>query len=312
VDELPQAFNPREGFIATANDNILGIPPGGYRRPIAYDWSARYRGDRVREVLRAGARFTVADFERLQHDDVSLLARSLVPELVAAARRRGGSVAERPEVRTLAAWDFRMAREGEAPLLFAAWAPAAARRANEARLPAEARAVLGGRADYEAAEAWLLGRPAPGVGSRGARDSAMLAALDDAVATLAERLGADRSAWVWGRVHQATFRHPLPHAAARAWDLGAVSRGGDGNTVYATSGGNFRQTAGASYRQVIDLADWDRSVATNVPGQSGQPGSEYYGNLLPLWGSDRYFPLLYSRAAVERATRHRLVLTPGR
>ncbi len=35
---------------------------------------------------------------------------------------------------------------------------------------------------------------------------------------------------------------------------------------------------GASYRQIMDTADWDRSVVTNVPGQSGQPESEFYGN----------------------------------
>ena len=40
---------------------------------------------------------------------------------------------------------------------------------------------------------------------------------------------------------------------------------------------------GASYREILDVADWDRSVATNVPGQSGQPESTFYGNLLPLW-----------------------------
>ena len=59
-------------------------------------------------------------------------------------------------------------------------------------------------------------------------------------------------------------------------------------------------------------ANWttDNSVATNVPGQSGQPGSEYYDNLLPLWEAYRYFPLVYSRAAVERETKHLLVLEP--
>ena len=36
-------------------------------------------------------------------------------------------------------------------------------------------------------------------------------------------------------------------------------------------------------------------MATNVPGQSGQPGSPFYGNLLPLWERGEYFPLAYSR-----------------
>ena len=46
--------------------------------------------------------------------------------------------------------------------------------------------------------------------------------------------------------------------------------------------------------------------------RSGQPGSEYYGNLLPLWAEGKYFPLVYSRAAVERETAHLLWLLPAR
>jgi penicillin amidase len=51
-------------------------------------------------------------------------------------------------------------------------------------------------------------------------------------------------------------------------------------------------------------------VATNVPGQSGQPGSRFYDNLLPLWTDYRYFPLAFSRAAVERETAAVLWLEP--
>jgi acyl-homoserine lactone acylase PvdQ len=67
---------------------------------------------------------------------------------------------------------------------------------------------------------------------------------------------------------------------------------------------------GASFREIIDLADWDRSVATSTPGQSGQPGSPHYGDLLPLWAEGRYFPLVFSREAVEANTVNRLVLQP--
>ena len=63
--------------------------------------------------------------------------------------------------------------------------------------------------------------------------------------------------------------------------------------------------------ELLDFADFDASVATNVPGQSGQPGSEYYDNLLSLWAQGRYFPLPFSRGAVERATAHVLTLAPA-
>jgi penicillin G amidase len=68
---------------------------------------------------------------------------------------------------------------------------------------------------------------------------------------------------------------------------------------------------GATFRQVIDLADFDRSIVTNAPGQSAQPGSPFYANLAEAFGAGTFFPLPYTRAAVEGAARHRLRLVPS-
>ena len=58
----------------------------------------------------------------------------------------------------------------------------------------------------------------------------------------------------------------------------------------------------------MDVADWDRSLVTNVPGQSAQPGSPYYNNLLPLWANDTYFPLVFSRTRVQQESAQKLLL----
>src|SRR5437867_1083706 len=60
-------------------------------------------------------------------------------------------------------------------------------------------------------------------------------------------------------------------------------RTGDGNTPNAaTHNRQFQQTNGASYRELFDLSDWDKGLATSTPGQSGQPGSPHYDDLLPM------------------------------
>jgi penicillin amidase len=115
-------------------------------------------------------------------------------------------------------------------------------------------------------------------------------------------------------LHYIKFRHALDQlpGAASVTDLGPLPRSGDGNTVGATGwyGGSFEQIAGASYREILDVADWDRSFAINTPGQSGQLGSPHYSDLLPLWQDWQYFPLSYSREAVEKNTTNELVLEP--
>ncbi|MEW5915075.1 MAG: penicillin acylase family protein [Gemmatimonadota bacterium] len=300
-EQLPRAFNPPSGFIATANHNIL---PPGYRTPLSYEWASRYRIDRVREVLSQNRRFSVDDFKQLQHDDYSKLAEALVPYLVNAARRFNKS--SRAEVQALATWNYRMSRDSRAALLFAAWAPSAGRRVLGTHNLGPAAQRLMNNPDYE----WLeneLRQPSRALGSERVRDSLLLVAVDDAVRTITERVGADRSKWVWGQVHVANFRHRL----TSRYDLPAVSRGGDGNTVYATGGPEFRQSSGASFREIIDLGDFDNSWVTHVPGQSADPRSKHYSDLLRLWGNDEYFPLVYSRSRVERETEAVLWLMPG-
>ena len=75
--------------------------------------------------------------------------------------------------------------------------------------------------------------------------------------------------------------------------------------------GDFRVTAGASFRMVVDVGEWDRGVCINAPGQSGDPRSPHYRDLAPLWAEGRYVPMLYTRRAVEAQARSRLVLQPA-
>ncbi len=122
--------------------------------------------------------------------------------------------------------------------------------------------------------------------------------LEKTVAALTADWGADWSQWRYGRGNQSGLAHMfLPD-----FDLPAVERPGGFGTVNAT---------GANFRRIIDLSDLDRSVATNAPGQSAQPGSPIYGNLIDYLGNGEYFPFLFSREAVEERVAPRLILQPG-
>lgn len=122
--------------------------------------------------------------------------------------------------------------------------------------------------------------------------------LNAALERLTAELGPDRSEWRHGRIHASE----LPHMVASQFDLPTVERPGGFGAVNAT---------GANFRRIIDLADLDRSVASNSPGQSAQPGSPFYGNLVENLGNGEYFPLLYTRGAVEERAAYRLMLQPA-
>jgi penicillin amidase len=128
-----------------------------------------------------------------------------------------------------------------------------------------------------------------------------------AMLDLEARLGPDADAWRWGALHRAAFAHPLDGLPG----AGPVPRGGgsdtDGNTTY---GADYLETVGATARLVLDVGDWDRSVAMNAPGQSGDPSDPHYRDLVGPWSRDESVPLVYTRAVVERFATRRIVLEP--
>lgn len=306
ASELPGAFNPARHFLATANNDIL---PPGYPHELGFDWGDPTRAQRIAEVLGAGGKFTIADFERLQYEEVSPLARELVKLL---GQARGVSPELRPWVDRLARWDGTVAKGSAAAALYEIWITKLGPAAFKARVPEKWLPLASDQVDRVTA---LLRDPKPewfGPDPRAGRDAVLLKSLEEAVVEAKKRLGPDPASWRWGELHAAAFRHVLGTGPKlqTLFNPPPVERGGDGYTLNVGVGPGFDVAHGASFREILDPGDWDRSVATNVPGQSGQPGSPHYADLLPLWAEGRYFPLLYSRKKIEAEATERLVLAP--
>jgi penicillin amidase len=306
VADLPQSFNPPSGYIATANHNIL---PPGYGRMLGYEWGAPHRFRRIVEMIEEGGPFTTADFERMQHDETSMPARQIVTWLNEALSFRG----VQPEADSaygtelLTRWDGTLAADSAAAAMYELWLPLLGKAAIVAAVaPAER-----GYYDPKSIDTTLrlLSSLDP------ARRAWVMTgtSLVEAWKVGAAKLGDDETKWRWGQLHQSRFEHPLATTPERKslFNLGPHPRGGDGTTPNATGGGAW-QTTGASFREVIDLSDWDRSTTINVPGESGQPGSPYYDNLYPLWAEGKYHPMLFSRKAIELNAAHRLTLVTVR
>lgn len=76
-----------------------------------------------------------------------------------------------------------------------------------------------------------------------------------------------------------------------------------------TGNGN-NQATGATFRIVADVSDWDKTMFTHSPGQSGDPRSPYYNNLFPSWAGDRHFPVYFSKERILSAAREKTRLVP--
>ncbi|MEZ5402936.1 MAG: penicillin acylase family protein [Bryobacteraceae bacterium] len=298
----PRKFNPPFGAIWTANHNIL---PEGYPHALGYEWAPPFRANRLEEIFRAQGVFDVPMLQRMQQDVMSHPAR-ILRSFVLQWQPKPGELPEREArvVRMIREWD--LDKRDYADRQNCCWLRTDSVEATiyevwSSLLPYYYYGDrLGARAPLFQTLVDFHGRP----------DTwALLRSLTAALDFLEQGLGEDMSHWQWGHLHTITFRHPVDR---KAFHRGPVSRPGDGNTVNSTSGGGFRQTNGASYRQILDVADWDRSVMTNVPGESGDPGSPFYDNLLEEWAGGGYHPMPYSRKAVEAAAAERVRLEPAR
>jgi penicillin amidase len=317
-ENLPHSYNPTDGFVATANNKMI---PDGYRYAVGFEWAEPVRYLRIKEVLEGakalGSKLGVPDMEALQTDVVSLLARDL-QRLLREAADRGGTAGDDPHrfiVQLLLRWDCVLRADSPEAAVYEFWASELRSAVTARAVPAEAQKIFGKLPLFRVVRE--LSNPQNalfGSDPQAARDAMLLATLGTARMKLVARQGPDIKGWPWGQLHRINFQHPLDSTpwAAALFDRGPMQRSGDGEVVQATGfrDDSFDQVSGASYREIFDLADWDKSVAINVPGQSGQPGSKHYDDLLPLWIEGKYFPLAYTKGAVDAVTTDVLYLTP--
>jgi penicillin amidase len=314
-DQLPRWFNPAEGWLGSANEmNLPSDYPYRERRP-GFEWGDTFRYQRIREVLSAPRKLSVQDLQALQNDHVSIPARRLVALLDPVFGQAQDHVAEAS--RRLKAWDGRVEVDSAAAAIFEVWLHKYLRPAVVGKVQPERVGRLIGDGDLSRIVD-LLEHPDARLGKdpMAARRELLQSNLMKAVKELESRLGADMNTWSWGRLHQVHLVHPLSDrvdaAQRRQLDPEVLPVAGSPETVGRSSFRNltFDLTAGASVRLVMDVGAWDNSTAINAPGQSGDPGNPHYQDLLRPWSKGEYFPLVYSRKAVERATEQIIWIKP--
>lgn len=324
-EELPALVNPLEGIIATANNTIAG---DSYPHHLSSEWLAGYRIRRIRELLAGPELLTLEDQRRIQTDTVSLMARRFVRAVLPLAQERPpGDPDAAWALQTLAAWDGDTTANHVAPSLAFAWQVFFTRAAiAQAVGPDVAGRLLDQGEDvgfplmpfhemaYELGLIWLedgcpgwAGDVRPLVGP----------ALEEALAALRVSYGPDRSRWTWGRLHRLEMAHQMAQlpGIGRLWKTTRRPVGGDGFTINQVEvSPHFPPEPAAiiaSCRVIMDVGVWDNCLAALPGGQSGHPLSDHYLDLLDGWVAGEYFPLLFTRPAIEREAAGWLILSDG-
>jgi len=311
IIQKPNDFNPKKGFIATANQNVT---PENYTHwdAISYRWADAYRGNRINEVLGSGKKLSMEDMRRLQTDYLSIPARTLFPLLENLPFNDSLSMEAR---KYLLDWDYVLDKESVAAGIYIAWERELHGKLFEYMPDPVVREVIGS-VQMTTLVRWIL-NPALKFESDAIirRDHYLSGTFTSAVNGLSRRFGDNMANWQYGqqKYKHVQIKHPLGEVVNKELqaqlNTPLMPRGGSQHTPGSTSGSN-NQTSGATFRIIVDVNDWDASVGNNSPGQSGGPESQFYQNLFVSWTKDEYFPVYFSKSKIKSVTVEKIKLLP--
>jgi penicillin amidase len=306
----PSLTNPEKGFWATANQHVT---PADYPYPeaLAFTWADPFRGDRVNEVLAQDSSATLAKSMALQVDVTALPARQLTPLLLQAPISDPKGVEALEWMRN---WDYQLLPESVAAGMYVAWERALVKEVRKRLVPEAVQGLI--QPPLTQIIRWM-NQPELVFkeNALSQRDQLLAQTWATALDDLAKQLGPKLTDWAYGQTDykHIALQHPLSKwvdaQTQQQIDLGPLPRGGYAHTPTANGSGN-NQTAGASFRMVTDLADWDLTQMTNTPGQSGDPRSPFYQNLFEDWAKDRYFPAYFSDKKIKKHSVEQVVFMP--
>ena len=320
-DQVPQALDPDDGQVITANNRIVG---DAFPFHVAIDYMAGYRARRLHDLL-AGDELDAERMRAVQLDVLSLPSAAVAGLLggVSCATAEGEAMRLR-----MAAWDGRMdparveptvfeafmlrlAEHALRPLCGDAWGIAAGVSLTHPILAYNGNLV--GRSTPLLLEAWLAADESLFDGTT-TWAAVAARALDDAVADLHGTFGGERR-WRWGRVHRLVMHHPLAvrRVLRPLLDAPSLRVGGGNDTVMATGqrpGLDLTTRVMApSWRQVLDVGAWGAGcTGVLYPGQSGHRASRHHHDLSRPWLRNQQFTLSWGDAAFRG--RRRLTLAP--
>ena len=312
IQAKPNIYNPQGHSIITANENVTAIDYE-YPEALGYSWSDPFRGDRVAEVLHSGRLHTVNSFAELQTDVFSKPAEILVPMLKHISFHEDFD----EYVNQLRNWDLYLRPNSIGAGIYIAWERKIRSMFLDLVATEDEKRIVNSIQFTRILEHLTYPTSIFGDQILEGRDEFLKTTFQKAIQVLKTELGDDMNQWQYGqeKYKHSRMEHDLSDLVSNETkdllNVGPLPRGGNGYTVGST-GGNNQQSSGATFKFIVDVANWDHCLAMNSPGQSGNPESPFYKNLFAAWAKDQYFPLFFSREKIEEVTVERLNLIPGR
>jgi penicillin G amidase len=316
-EELPFAHNPPQGFIATANNAVVGPD---YPYLLTTEWDYGYRAQRIVDMIEnAPGPIDIAWMQKIQGDDMDLNAQTLLPVLMAIPLADEHLEKARS---VLQGWDGQNTMDSAPAALFEVfWKNLLAVTFHD-DLPEDSWPGGGGRwfevmrqLVLQPDSPWWDDKTTPAVEDR---DQMFQQAFTQAVSELEELQGKNLDRWAWGDLHTVIFRNQSLGESGIAPIEALFNRGPfpthGGDSIVNATGWDatepYQLDSLPSMRMVVDLSNLSNSTTIHTTGQSGHAYHPHYIDMADLWRNIQYHPMLWERSQVESTSAGYLKLVP--
>lgn len=317
-EEMPYTYNPESGMVSSANNKTVDE---NYPYYIGTWYSLPNRINRIRELLNAKEKHSIASFKEIHTDQVSAFARRMTPVYIEYLTGKVEGK-EADALKELTEWDYNMDKDLAAPLIYEQLFIELITTLYKDELGDELFPTM---MDNNVIPRYHIYDLAETKASRWCDDVTTIditetlgdniqTAFSSAVDTLTSLLGENVSEWKYGDIHTITIEHPMGgvEIVNKLFkpNLKTYPIGGSFHTVSPFSysvGKNYDVKHGASHRHIFSTANWDKSETIIPTGTSGIPASPYYGNQTEMYMNGVYHEEYYTKEKVQSHAKYKAI-----
>ncbi len=308
-DKMPQVYNPKEGYIVTANTDPFGwMKDVKDKFYISYLWEPSSRFDRITKFIDSKTLLDLDDFRLLQNSTESPYAKNITKDIYTDCYENSspGNSDIVWAVERLRSWNGDMSPNEPVGSVYNTYLVFLIKNIFRDELgenvfndflaiqniPYRSLELIMKQKD----NIWFDNINTPKIETR---SDIVKESIAQAIEFLRQKFpNNDINTWHWGEIHTVKFFHPLGivEALDNTFNIGPFECGGDQTTVNNTEyrfsdvikEGKYRVVVGASMRMMINMADIEHPLTINSTGQSGQPVNDHYSDQARMWHFGEY------------------------
>ncbi len=300
VEQNPTVKNPPRGFVSSANQ--FSADPT-YPYYLGWRFAPSERAIRINERLEKMQKATVDSLRMLQNDNFNVEARRILPVLMKILNA-DSSETKNPAYQTLAKWNMKNDANEVGATIFERWVKELRYTVFEDEFPMTnlktpmvypSRNRMWDMVVKEPTAKWF-----DNVSTKNKQETlqdVVKQSFKASIDSLTMKLGPmNAETWAWNKVKSTDINHlgRLPGFGRQD-----IPNGGGAGIVNATT-----ELNGPSWRMVVQLdKGWPKAYGLYPGGQSGNPASPFYDNMIDKWAKGELNELLFMKSKDEKSSR---------